>query len=699
MRLALTIVAALILLVSNQAADAAPRSKTNSASLSISGYGLFGDRELKRMVKLLEKNSQRPPFFDPNFVEDAVLLFSSKLSGDGHLTPILQASMTLRDGTILTQRWTKRIDEPLPRPLEVRDLAFRVFPGPLFYYDKLEFEGLTQLSKEDAIHYFMETEALLPLKKAKVYSPERLRRSVSSLLEVLERAGFESARNVTNYVQQDDKTGAVQVKVVLDEGHKSIVRSVRRDVYYDGASEPSESLIFHPMAPYSRLWLQDLIQSFKSTFYYFGYADTKLETSQSMRQDMGDHIEIDLLAKVFTGPIVKVGEVNFSGIKSSNEKMLRNRTKLHEGDPLNPILVERARYRLARLGSFDSIDVAYDNIDSETRDVLYRIKEGRQIEFSALFGYGSYELLRGGFDLDQFNVFGRAHQSHLRAVQSFKASTVDYTYTMPEFAGHNFDIVFNADWLRREEISFTREEYGGGLGARHYYAAISSDLGLRYNYQVLNALNLGTTPGLAEANVGSMIADLKHDRRDNPLFPHAGYKVFGTFEVASDYLAGNVNYQRFETSSSYHQAIGKARWLHFGFNHGFVFTMDGPALDLPFNKRFFPGGENSVRGFQQGEAAPRDSTGKVIGAESYLSGNVEFEQGLTRSLSGVIFLDSVAFAQDIKHYPADTGLYSIGVGLRFKTLIGPARLEYGHNLNPRQDDPSGTIHFSIGFPF
>jgi len=40
-----------------------------------------------------------------------------------------------------------------------------------------------------------------------------------------------------------------------------------------------------------------------------------------------------------------------------------------------------------------------------------------------------------------------------------------------------------------------------------------------------------------------------------------------------------------------------------------------------------------------------------------------------------------------------------GLGLRYQTLIGPVRLEYGRNLNPRIDDPAGTLHFSVGFPF
>jgi outer membrane translocation and assembly module TamA len=53
----------------------------------------------------------------------------------------------------------------------------------------------------------------------------------------------------------------------------------------------------------------------------------------------------------------------------------------------------------------------------------------------------------------------------------------------------------------------------------------------------------------------------------------------------------------------------------------------------------------------------------------------------------------------IDNFPFDEVLWSAGLGLRWNTLIGPVRLEYGHNLTPREQDPSGTLHFSIGYPF
>ena len=192
---------------------------------------------------------------------------------------------------------------------------------------------------------------------------------------------------------------------------------------------------------------------------------------------------------------------------------------------------------------------------------------------------------------------------------------------------------------------------------------------------------------------------MKRDKRDNPLYPREGYRVSGSLEAASQFLLGDVDFERLELSASFHQPIAKTSWLHLGLSHGIIFTSGNPRDELPFNKRFFQGGENSVRGFQEGEAAPRNARGKVIGAETYLTANLEFEQALTEKWSLIAFSDSIGFAKDFGKYPFDEKLFSVGLGIRWKTVIGPIRLEYGHNLNPRKDDPAGTLHFSIGYPF
>jgi outer membrane protein assembly factor BamA len=310
--------------------------------------------------------------------------------------------------------------------------------------------------------------------------------------------------------------------------------------------------------------------------------------------------------------------------------------------------------------------------------------------------------LRGGVEVEKKNLWGRAHHARLRAIQSFKSTRGDFLYTMPQFIGEEIDLFLNGFGLVREEIDFIRKEYGGGAGGLKRLPGISSDLSLRYNYQVLRAADAPAAiarQSLENPGVGAIIADFRHDMRDSPIYPTRGYKLFTTLELASEYLAGDVDYQRFELAASYHQPIGGGRLISAGVSHGLIAPVDSAAEDLPFNKRFFPGGEYSIRGYQEGEASPRNSQGDIIGAESYIFGTIEFEQSLTPKWALVFFTDAIGFARDFDDYPVNDALYSLGGGLRWKSIVGPVRLEYGYNLNPRDDDPVGTLHFSLGFPF
>jgi outer membrane protein assembly factor BamA len=288
-------------------------------------------------------------------------------------------------------------------------------------------------------------------------------------------------------------------------------------------------------------------------------------------------------------------------------------------------------------------------------------------------------------------------------MQSFKSSKGDLLYTVPEVLGENVNLFLQGTGLQREEASFTRKEYGGSVGVQKRFNPIKTDFALRYDYEFLNALDADAIStnqtSLTEARSAAIVLETIRDERDQPLLPNRGFRIFNRLEFADAALGGNVNYQRIFLGASYHLDLRGGRLLHLGVAHGVSFTFGGASEELPFNKRFFPGGENSVRGYQEGEASPLDQNGDQLGAETYTQGNVEFEQLLTKSWSVVGFFDAVGFAESRNYYPWDEGVYSVGGGVRWRTLIGPMRLEYGYNLNRRAHDPAGTLHFSVGFPF
>ncbi|MDB6123352.1 MAG: surface antigen [Pedosphaera sp.] len=692
----------LLLLAATSSGATNKEKKVKPAKIKISGYGILGNLNLKRSLVVVEPVAKKPQFEDANFVEDAALILLSQMKEDGFLNPTLTAELSLTNGQILVFKWMDGETPALPHPLTIRRVHFRVHKGVLFHYQTLKFEGLESIPEKQARSYFIETGFLIPLKSKRVYTPAKLKRGLSSLEEALERKGYESVKAVATSMQRDDKTGVVNATITVQQGLKSVVRAVHTELFKEKGTTPYETNMVFLQHAYSTFWLEDFKQELRTNGYHHGYPDTQVEVMPLRRETVGKLIEIDFLALVRNGPLVHLGKVEFKGEKKTKVSLMKRRTRLQEGALLDRIKVEEGRSRLAQLGTFESVRLKYDTVDEHTRDVTYDVKEGKTVDISLLFGYGSYDLLRGGVEIEQRNIWGRAHTARLKLVQSFKTTSGEYTYTMPELIGRDVDVFFNASALRRQEISFLREEYGGGFGVHKYFKTIATDISTRYNYLILNAAD--TSPffflqGVQNPNVGTIITDIKHDRRDDPLYPRRGYKIFSNFETASEYFGGNVTYQRVQISSSYHHPLGEGRWFSLGISHGVDLTGGSTQKNLPFNRRFFPGGENSIRGYQQDQASPRNALGQIVGAETFSLASLEIEQALTPKFSFVLFSDSLGFAEKVQNYPFDTGLFSVGAGLRLKTPIGPVRLEYGHNLNPRKNDPAGTIHFSLGFPF
>lgn len=684
------------------AAEPIATAKTTPAKLQISGYGFLGNRQLKRILTTLELAGKKPEFFSSSFVEDASLLLASRIKRDGYLHPWIDMVLRLSDGAQIETDSQALLENPLPRHLRFVSARFRVHKGVLYYFKDVHFDGLHVVSSKTARAYFFETEPLFSTRHARAYTPERLRRGLSTLTDVLDREGYQDAKAEAANVKKDDRNGSVYVSIKVREGRKFFIHSIREE--FVGNVQSNKNGTVTPNRPYSRIWLQDFTLGIKTNEYHLGYPDTTVELQTLPAAVSESETQKDLVAIVKTGPQVRVGSVDFQGATKTGRRLLKRSVRIKRGDLLDPTRVEQGRYRLARLGIFDAIDLSYKPENDQVRDVLYSLQEGKKINLSLLFGWGSYELLRGGVDVEANNLWGVAHHAEVKAIQSFKASSGDFTYTVPQLIGPDIDLFVNGSGLRREEISFTRLEYGGAIGLHKYFQPSSTDVSTRYSYQILNASDFSAvqevaTEGLTNPAVGSITTEIKHDRRDNPLYPRRGYKVFLTLETATSYLGGDANYQRIELSPSWHHPLGSGLSLSLGASLGIVDSFGSPANNLPFNKRFFPGGENSIRGYQEGQASPRNEFGQLVGAETYTLGTIELEQALTEKWSLVFFSDNIAFARRLDHYPCDTALFSVGAGLRWRTLIGPIRLEYGYNLNPRPGDPSGTLQFSLGFPF
>jgi outer membrane protein insertion porin family len=168
--------------------------------------------------------------------------------------------------------------------------------------------------------------------------------------------------------------------------------------------------------------------------------------------------------------------------------------------------------------------------------------------------------------------------------------------------------------------------------------------------------------------------------------------------MANPFLGGSARYEWMECAYAFHHPLGGGITFHGNGTHGIVHSRD-PDRRLPFNRRFFPGGSHSIRGFGEGQAAPRGNRGKSMGATSYYLISGELDQRLLNRLALFLFCDGLGCCEDIHRYPADTFLLSAGSGISLHTFLGPLRLTYAHNFHRRPGDRSFRLSFSCGSPF
>ncbi len=231
------------------------------------------------------------------------------------------------------------------------------------------------------------------------------------------------------------------------------------------------------------------------------------------------------------------------------------------------------------------------------------------------------------------------------------------------------------------------------------------------------------------------------DSRDNPVDASKGSFNSADFSDADTNIGSSASFLRLSFQNSTYYPIKRrfsfARSVRFGilvpYRDTVSLTFPAPTCPvgsttctlptvIPLPERFFAGGGTSLRGFALNQAGPRDAvTGFPVGGQAMLVLNQEFRFPMRlpfigTALGGAIFYDGgnvysrlsrISFrstlpAPTFKPVPVDptnpTGpmipacqtncfnelnyfAHTAGLGFRYKTPVGPIRIDLGYQLN------------------
>ena len=109
-----------------------------------------------------------------------------------------------------------------------------------------------------------------------------------------------------------------------------------------------------------------------------------------------------------------------------------------------------------------------------------------------------------------------------------------------------------------------------------------------------------------------------------------------------------------------------------------------------------------MRGYKYGRVSPIDTaTGERIGGEVMFYAQTEgiFPLVKDMGLHGVVFFDTGNVWEEPDTADFDDVRYSVGFGIRWLSPMGPLRIEWGYNLNTKEDEKKSNWEFRMGGSF
>lgn len=151
-------------------------------------------------------------------------------------------------------------------------------------------------------------------------------------------------------------------------------------------------------------------------------------------------------------------------------------------------------------------------------------------------------------------------------------------------------------------------------------------------------------------------------------------------------LFSDVGFLQVRAEGRYIRGVGPASRVLLRSELGATASDNFSAL--PPSMRFYAGGDKSVRGYGYEDIGVSDGT-NVLGGKYLAVASVEFEHMFTSEWGGAAFIDAGdAFDDAINVH------YGIGVGVRWRSPVGPVRVDIAHGVS--DPDQSVRLHVSIG---
>ena len=611
------------------------------------------------------------------------------------------------------------------------DVTYTVTESAPVRVKDIEFEGNHAFSsrKLRSLLQTKEEWLLTPFTGAGNLNKDVLRTDVERLTAWYYDNGYVTVRIDEPKVERREEGLAVVIKI--DEGDQFKIGKVEitgKELSEEQTQLPP-NLATKSGEVFSASALRDDVQILTERLSEGGFAFANIDPATEVVPD--DQL-VNITFQVQRGSPVTVDRIEVTGNTKTRDFVIRRELRLQEQELFSATKLRKSREALQRLGFFQEVNVTTRKspVADDRMDVVVDVKEAQTGSFSAGAGFSSADSLLFNVRVQENNLFGRGQRLVANVDIGSIRRNVILSFTEPYFRGTPLTVGFDAFSWRLAFEDFDRTGTGASVNVTYPVTAFGwnsvwgiplEDVRIGADYRIERATisNVGFNApvDIREAEGTSTISSITPRISRNTL-NHYFDPTAGSAQDLSVEIAG-LGGERFI------KADARTRW-YYTFLHSKTFgdftyslgatggygvgNAGADGNELPLFERYFPGGINSIRGFEPRTMGPRQFrkntrgipfTNAPVGGSSQLILNNEVIFPLVQGigLKGVVFFDAGnAYGGDENNVINDAR-YAAGGGLRWLSPLGPLRVELGFPFNTKPHDQKQLILFSFGGPF
>jgi outer membrane protein assembly complex protein YaeT len=620
-----------------------------------------------------------------------------------------------------------------------QQIVYSIQPGQHRRLRAIELQGNKRFDGA-TLRERMETQVSSTLRPHGRYSQMLLANDLEAIKNLYRANGYESVKVTSEVIDDSQNTrGEMKIVVKVDEGPLVLVGRLE----IRGAQAVSEAEIRRLInteagEPFSEAMAAEDRQLVLNDYFNRGFAQVQLESSAKYADEA--HTRMDVVYEIHEGTQEFVSRVLISGVEHTKPHIVNRAVVIHAGAPLSQEKMLQTQHNLYDLGIFNEVQTAIENPEGaeKDKDVLFQIREARRWTYNYGAGVeigtglntgqgGSPQGQTGAsprvvLDVTRINFRGRDQSLIFKSHFGNLEKRASLSFDQPRW----FDL---PDWRltltalydnERDITTFSSNRVEGAIQLAQR-ATKATEWLYRYSARRItvdpNSFPAGFSPDLIPlysqpVRVAMPSVTYLRDTRDDPVASTKGTYNTADVGIASTYVGSQANFGRVLAQNA----------TYYKFHHNWVFARslrigaETPYSNqgyIPLPERFFVGGSNSHRGFSINQAGPRDLySGAPLGGSAMFVNSLELRMPpvplplVGDNVSLVLFHDignvfgtanqmwknlsqfnqrgqascrnlSLAAACDFSYMSQ-----AVGTGVRYRTPIGPVRVDLGYNLNP-----------------